>query len=392
MSTMKKLFALVLALAMLMSVSVFAYEDSDDIAEECYDAVELLSAIGLIKGDNHGNFNPENTITRAEAAAIIYRLRNGGSDDASLWVGSEPFTDVADGEWYAGYIAWCYNYGIIDGVSATLFNPKQPIKGTELAKMLLATAGYKSDIEGYVGANWEKNVIEDATAAGLFNKYGLGFVKPAARQWAALMIVNALSAEEAAYLGDYRLPIGSGDTLGEKYLDLAGIEYAIVIANDTWSVVNGGSVTTMSGNAINGMARHQYVTDAKLAAKDKILVAPMSAIKDYKAGTLSAADFYANWTAEIETKDDSIVGQEIAVAFKDDGTVLGYTVTGDTVSGKLTISKGTANNATVYTAKIGAKVYIDAKAGTTKLADGIYQAIPNPMWSADKTIFANKAI
>ena len=33
MSTMKKLFALVLALAMLMSVSVFAYEDSDDIAE-----------------------------------------------------------------------------------------------------------------------------------------------------------------------------------------------------------------------------------------------------------------------------------------------------------------------------------------------------------------------
>lgn len=367
MSTMKKLFALVLALAMMMSVAVFAnaYGDAEAIAEECKYAVDLLSAIGLVEGDNHGNFNPENTITRAEAAAIIYRLRNNGVDDkAAMWVDSEPFTDVADTDWFAGYVAWCYNYGIIDGTSATTFNPKSPIKGIELAKMLLTTAGYKSASEGYTGDAWEKNVLEDASAAGLFANYGIGYSKPCARQWAALMIVNALAAEEAQYLGDYRLPLGDGAKIGAKYLGLA-YETTIVIANDEFSI--------------------DYWTDAKGTKQGGVAKADKDTIK-VSTKTTSNTDS----TVKVVKADLPIemVGQQVVIAYKatydDKGEnkgienaekIYGIVATGKTQQGELVVSRSGANtteNPWKYTFTMNGKVYVKDNSdlgSSTKLAN-----------------------
>lgn len=397
MSTMKKLFALTLALAMLMSVSAFAgFTDTSSIDKNCVEDIQLLTAMGIIEGNADGSFGPKNTIKRSEAAAMIYRLRNGGVDDkAESWKGASSFTDVADDIWYSGYVAYCEYFGIIDGKSATIFDPNAPVTTPELAKMLLVVAGYKSDVEGYTGSNWAKNVLADATDVGLFADFGGSYAGACSREWACKLMVNAIEVETAVYLGDYLLP-GGAETVGEKYLDIVGATEAIVIANDTWSVVNGGSVTTKSGNAINGMSRYEYVSATKLAEKDNILVALMEDIKDYKAGNITADEFYAE-TVEIEAIDDSIVGQEIKVVVKTDGSVLGYTTTGASVSGKLTISFDAGSKADdasddKYTVLVGNKTYISAKAGTTVLADGIYQAIPNPMWLADKTIFTDKAI
>ena len=77
MSTFKKLLALTLALAMVLSVSAFAgykadtYKDAAGIDEDCEDAIELMYALDIMKGDANGNFNPTATIKRAEIAKMI---------------------------------------------------------------------------------------------------------------------------------------------------------------------------------------------------------------------------------------------------------------------------------------------------------------------------------
>jgi len=376
MSTMKKLFALTLALAMLMSVAAFAgFTDTATIDKKCVEDVQLLTAMGIIEGNADGSFGPKNTIKRSEAAAMIYRLRNGGEDDkAEAWKGASSFTDVADDIWYSGYVAYCENFGIIDGKSATIFDPNAPVTTPELAKMLLVVAGYKSDVEGYTGSNWAKNVLADATDAGLFADFGGSYAGACSREWACKLMVNAIEVETAVYLGDYLLP-GGAETVGAKYLDIAGATKAIVIANDTWSVVEGGVLGAQTSS--EGFPYKPYTSERKLAAEGKIIVAPMEGIKEYKAGNITTAEFYSDWTLEIEAADDSIVGQEIKIVIKNDDSVLGYTTTGASVSGALTITKGTKNSATVYTVKVGGTTYVDQKAGTTVFTTAAYDAVTN---------------
>ena len=75
MRNLKKVLALVIAFSMMLSVVAFA--SFNDVAEDAdyAGAVELLSALDIIVGDDLGNFNPGKTISRAEMAAIICRIK-----------------------------------------------------------------------------------------------------------------------------------------------------------------------------------------------------------------------------------------------------------------------------------------------------------------------------
>mgnify|MGYP000245372625 CR=1 FL=1 len=72
MRTLKKTLCLVLCLAMMAGLCVFAsadFKDQDKVKNE--EAVAVLTGIGVIQGDDKGNFNPEGTLTRAEAAELL---------------------------------------------------------------------------------------------------------------------------------------------------------------------------------------------------------------------------------------------------------------------------------------------------------------------------------
>ena len=90
MSTIKKLLALVLALTMALSISAAAaysvvpYGDAAGIDAGAAEAVEMLYNMGIMKGDDKGNFNPNATITRAEVAKMIYVVLNYGKDDKAV--------------------------------------------------------------------------------------------------------------------------------------------------------------------------------------------------------------------------------------------------------------------------------------------------------------------
>ena len=234
MSTFKKVLALTLALAMVLSVSAFAgyskdtYKDSAAINEDCEEAIELMYALEIMQGDNNGNFNPEATITRAEIAKMIYVILNYGDDDKAVnYTGAKIFSDVTAGSWYEGYVNYCATTKLVQGRGDGTFGPSDPVTCAEAAKMLLTAIGYSAEARGYTGANWAQNVLSDAAILGLLDGYKYNTNAYAPRQWVAVMFENALGC----YTFDTMVPSFNGlltsgedmtsyDTMGGKYYDL----------------------------------------------------------------------------------------------------------------------------------------------------------------------------
>lgn len=230
MRTLKKVLALTVVLATLLSISAFAaFSDEESIDESFVDAVNLLGALNVMTGDTEGTFRPNDTISRAEAAKMIYVIRNGGVDDqAAGWTGMSTFSDVTPGVWFEGYVNYCASLGIIAGVGGGKFNPSGAVTGVELAKMLLVVADYKPDIEGYTGAGWNLNVIRDAQTAGMFEGYTLAYSAAATRQQAAQLFSNAiLETRLAVYIGDTRVndlaDISTQATIGSRFFKLVTV-------------------------------------------------------------------------------------------------------------------------------------------------------------------------
>ena len=175
MRNLKKFLALALAMVMAFSLMVTAnathagtqYGDEGDITPAFSEAVEVLTGMGVFQGDS-GSFRPASNITRAEVAAIIYRLATGdtGTDKMDLYTTRHPFTDVRSDAWYAGYVGYLYNAKIIKGTTATTFNPAGSVTGYEVLAMILRAVGYDKNNE-FTGATWTVEVASTATNLGI---------------------------------------------------------------------------------------------------------------------------------------------------------------------------------------------------------------------------------
>ena len=270
MSTLKKVLALTLALAMILSVSAFAgfykadtYKDAASIDKDCEDAVELLYALDIMQGDAQGNFRPNDTITRAEVAKMIYVIKNYGKDDKAVtYQDAKIFSDVSATAWYAGYVNYCGVTKLIQGRGNGTFGPNDPVTTAAAAKMLLTAVGYDAEARGYTGANWDKNVLSDAAIVGLLDDYNYTTIGNAPRQWVAVMFANALTNaytyktmvaipgngllnESAAIKGNEIV------TLGEKYYNLATFTGYLFATEDVYiDKISGNTFTADEDMAI----------------------------------------------------------------------------------------------------------------------------------------------
>ena len=207
MRNLKKVLSLSLALVMLLGLMVvgagaattFAdLKDKDEISENYAEAVDLLTALGVLEGNENDEFMPTGTLTREAAAKIVAYLALGVDAAEKLSVTSAPFKDVAANRWSAGYIAYCANVGIIDGDGKGSFYPTQEVTGYQFAKMLLGVLGYGAKDE-YVGTNWALNVATDGVTVGLFSRLSNVGNTAATREEAAQLAFNALTANMVTY-------------------------------------------------------------------------------------------------------------------------------------------------------------------------------------------------
>ena len=205
MRNLKKVLSLVLCVAMMLSVMVVgagaAFSDQSKIKNT--EAVDACTALNIIGGYPDGSFKPEGNITRAEVTKMICVALNGGKEPNLATNATPTFSDVrtnANSAWAEKYIESCASQGIVSGVGGGKFAPAGNVTGTQLAKMLLVSLGYKSENEGFTGNAWATNVNTVASAKGLYA--GLETIDPSAaitRDNAAQMVWNAMNAYEVEY-------------------------------------------------------------------------------------------------------------------------------------------------------------------------------------------------
>lgn len=190
MRTLKKSLALVLALVMVFSLAVSAsaaYTDAEEI--EYAEAVELLSALGVIEGYPDGSFGPTKTLNRAEAAIIVARL-NAYTDTTAV---TPTYTDMAGYNWANWAVAYAENAGIVNGTAEGIYEPATELTGYMWLKMLLVSIGYNAVDNGMTGAAWQIGVAKLNSVLNLTAGIeDIDLSAPISREEAAQCAFNAL--------------------------------------------------------------------------------------------------------------------------------------------------------------------------------------------------------
>lgn len=234
MRTLKKVLALSLVFAMAFTMMAgAAFKDQDKVDSALTNDIQLLTALGVFKGDENGNFNPTANVKRSEAAKMIYVLKNNGVDDGAVaFQGVSKYADVPVGHWAEGYINYCTNLGYMGGWkegNVQKFDPNGNVTGVELMKMLLCMIGYKADIQGYTGNGWQTNVLVDAATSGLSANFVPSVYGATPRQWTARLMTNAIDAEWVTYSkGELTY---KGHSYGVQFLKLESVEGTLVATN-----------------------------------------------------------------------------------------------------------------------------------------------------------------
>ncbi|MBQ6676972.1 MAG: S-layer homology domain-containing protein [Clostridia bacterium] len=141
-----------------------------------YDYVAYCMSTGLLNGVGGGRFEPETKLNRAMFVTILGRM---AGVDASKYTNS-PFSDVPAGQWYTPYVAWAKETGVVNGVSATRFDPEGLVTREQICAMIIRyadaggivlpeTAGGNKFADDSIISDWAKGSVYRAQAAGIVN-------------------------------------------------------------------------------------------------------------------------------------------------------------------------------------------------------------------------------
>ena len=153
---------------------------------------------GYINGLSATTVDPSGTCTRAQLVCILYRIQGEpkGVEGYELAKLRAPFDDVPRGQWYTNAILWAKLTGIVNGTSATTFDPSGQITREQLAAILYRyTAKYAPDATG--------------NAASLADYPDAGSVSAYARDAMAWAVGNGLIKGLPHDKTDYLEPGGS---------------------------------------------------------------------------------------------------------------------------------------------------------------------------------------
>ena len=161
-----------------------------DVASDSwyYDCVQYVTEQELFDATGAGKFSPDAPMTRAMLATALYRM--AGRPKAA-GITSTPFTDVPPSADYADAVAWAYQNGVVNGVSAEHFSPDGLLAREQFATMLWRYAkatGRETAVRGELSrfpdsgdvASWAREPMAWAVGETLINGTGTGTLAPRA--------------------------------------------------------------------------------------------------------------------------------------------------------------------------------------------------------------------
>lgn len=226
MRNLKKVLSLVLCVAMLLSVMVMGtgavtLTDSEDISPQYREAAEVLTGMGIINGYEDDSFKPQQSITRAEVATMIYRAATSDVTDSQtgLYVDYDKFTDVTADDWYAGYVNFCGNAELIKGFEDDSFRATENVTGYQVLAMILRAIGYDQNGE-FTGTGWEIRTASTAQGLGILKNVQEATLGSAAtRELVAELIFQAMNVDMVKYTPALNY-VKLGYSLGQQEFDL----------------------------------------------------------------------------------------------------------------------------------------------------------------------------
>ncbi len=144
---MKKIISVLLILAMLVPMSIFAVEETGlpftDVKEShwWYEAIAYCYENDLLNGMSETEFGPTVTLTRAMFVQALATFEGVSADDLRDEV--SPFTDVKESHWFYTAVEWARQNGIVGGMTDTTFSPNGALTRAQMARLFHQYAIYK---------------------------------------------------------------------------------------------------------------------------------------------------------------------------------------------------------------------------------------------------------
>ena len=166
--------------------------------------VDFMVKNGFMNGVADDAFDVDGNLTRAQLVTILYRIAGEPETTAT-----NPFADVADGQWYTNAVIWAAENGIVKGVNTTTFAPNDQITREQIATILFRYAKaekVEGKLAGFPDAEKVSDYAADAMAwaveQGLINGIsesdGKTYLAPqetATRAQIAVILMRYLTAE-----------------------------------------------------------------------------------------------------------------------------------------------------------------------------------------------------
>jgi len=138
---MKRVLCLVMMFVMLITFNLGSHAD---VVQEA----QTLKDLNLLKGNGEG-FNLGGQLKRSEAATFIVKVLGEEKEVTSNHVkySNSPFEDVLADAWYAPYVGYCHENGIVSGFNDGTFRPDDFVSEKAFLTMLLQAMGYEADVD-----------------------------------------------------------------------------------------------------------------------------------------------------------------------------------------------------------------------------------------------------
>ncbi len=258
MRNLKRALSLGLTAAMISGLMVMgssAASYADVTSEDNVEAIDVLQTVKIMVGDENGDFNPDQNVTRNEMAVIMANLMEY---NVASYKNTSPFTDVP--AWAEPYVAACWTNGITAGYSDTIYGGSDTVTTAQAALMLMKALGYFQYASDF-GSDWQLATTRQGNAIDLFVGVDSGVTQAMTRNDVAQLVLNTLKS------GTVQASTDGSWTIGNVTVN-NNVKYNYVTSNQSYATAiddaRSTSSTTDAGRSIVELGEQLYMGDLKL--------------------------------------------------------------------------------------------------------------------------------